>query len=343
MTVQKSFLDLREVRELIRLKKLNEAEKILTELSAEHPDDQYVQGALFDVYLKKGVYDKAQKIVDTILQQNPENYFFLSRKGDLLVAMNKQQEALKIFNHLYNSQKDPHVGWRLATGYYRLKKYDKAEYFFDQTLPKLYDNPELNFLGFLIKKALKKHDKALDLIDAAINHSSQPEQYKSHKLKFQTELKGISAQQWEKSIKYSTTKDEPFVLKELAEKFLNEGKYEKAEQYFKEILKHDPNEFNKSRLGYVYYKWGKYDLALSIFLEMPLKNFLIPSFMNMVIKSAKETGQEEKVVEHLQDLLDKHPEAKSLWGAIKKLAKANINWNFKLQTHNSLWERFNLY
>jgi len=321
MKNKKSFLDLREVRELIRLKKYYEAEKILNELILEHPEDEYVQSALFDVYLKKGSYDKAQKIVDSILQQDPENYFFLSRKGDLLVAMNKQQEALKIFNHLYNSQKDPHVGWRLATGYYRLKKYNRAEYFFDQTIPKLYDNPELNFLGFLIKKALKKNDKAMDLIDAAINHSSQPEQYKSQKQKFQTELKGISAQQWEKSIKYSTTKDEPFVLKELAEKFLNEGKFEKAEQYYKEILKHDPNEFNKSRLGYVYYKWGKHDLALSIFLEMPLKSFLFPSFINMVIKSAKETEQEEKVIEHLRDLLEKNPEAKSLWGAIKRLSK----------------------
>jgi len=321
MTGKQSFLDLRKVRELIRLKKLNEAEKILNELIAEHPDDAYVQGALFDVYLKKGVYDQAQKIVDTILQKEPDNYFFLSRKGDLLVAMNKNKEALKIFTNLYNANKDPHVGWRLANEHYRLKQYDQAEYYFDQTIPKLFDKPELNFLGFLIKKALKKHDKAMDFIDAAINHSNQPEQYKSQKLTFQTELKGVSAQQWEKSIKYSTTKNEPFVLKELAEKFLNERKFDKAEQYYKEILKHDQNEFNKSRLGYVYYKWKKYDLALSVFLEMPLKNFLIPSFMAMVIKSAKETGQEQKTIEHLQDLLDKNPEAKSLWGAIKKLTK----------------------
>lgn len=321
MPVSKSFLDLRDVRELIRLKKIDEAEKILNELSAEHPEDQYVQGALFDVYLKKGDFDRAQKIIAAILKKDPNNHFFLSRKGDLLIAMNKNKEALKIFTNLYNANKDPHVGWRLATEHYRLKQYDQAEYYFDQTITKLFDTPDLNFLGFLIKKALKKYDKAMDLIDAAINHSRQPEHYKSQKLKFQTELKGISAQQWEKSLKYSTTKDEPFVLKELAEKFLNEGKYDKAEQYFKEILKHDPNEFNKSRLGYVYYKWGKYDLALSIFLEMPLKSFLYPSFMNMVIKSAKETGQEEKVAEHLRDLLEKHPEAKSLWGAIKRLSK----------------------
>ncbi|HEX9974761.1 MAG TPA: tetratricopeptide repeat protein [bacterium] len=322
MTIQKSFLDLRDVREIIRLKKFDEAERILNELIAEHPDDQYVQGALFDVYLKKGDYDQAQKIVAAILKKDPDNYFFLSRKGDLLVAMNKNKEALKIFTNLYNANKDPHVGWRLANEHFRLKQYDKAEYYFDQTIPKLYDKPELNSLGFFIKKALKKYDKAQDLIQAAINYSSQPEQYKSQKMKFQTELKGISAQQWEKSIKYSTTKNEPFVLKELAEKFLKEGKFDKAEQYFKEILKNDHNDFNKSRLGYVYYKWKKYDLALSIFLEMPLKSFLFPSFIAMVIKSAKETRQEKKVVEHLQDLLEKNPEAKSLWGAIKKLSKA---------------------
>jgi len=317
---KRSFLDLRKIRELIRLKKYSEAEKILNELIADHPDDEYVLGALFDVYLKKGAYDKAGNILDKILQTDPENFFLLSRKGDLLVVTNKNKEALKIFNNLYHTKKDPHVGWRLANEYYKLKQLEKAEYFFEQTILKLYDNPELNFLGFLIKRALKKYDKAQDLIDSAINNSNQPEQYISRKMQFQTELKGISAQQWEKSLKYSTSKNEPIVLKELAEKFLKEKKFDKAEKYYKEILKSDTNDYNKSRLGYVYYKWNKYDLALSIFLEMPLKNFLIPSFIAMVIKSAKVTGQERKVIEHLQDLLEKNPEAKQLWGAIKRLS-----------------------
>ena len=61
---KKSFLDLTEVRELIKLKKIDEAEKILHELKSEHPDDEYVMGTLFDVYLKKGIYDKAKKILD---------------------------------------------------------------------------------------------------------------------------------------------------------------------------------------------------------------------------------------------------------------------------------------
>lgn len=315
-----SFLNIREVRELIRQKKYAEAEKIINELLQHQPDDEYLNGALFDIFLKQGVYGKAQVILAKMLKQHPENHFFLSRKGDLLAATSKFKQALKVFNNLYHANKDPHVGWRLAKVHFRLKQYPKAEYFFDQTITALYDKPELNFLGFRIKKALNKNDKALELINAAINHSSRPEQYLSHKLKFQTELKNVSAQQWEKSLKYSTSKNEPFVVKELAEKFLKEGKFEKAEKYYKEILKDDNNVFNKSRLGYVYYKWKKYDLALSIFLEMPLKNFLIPSFINMVIKSAKEVEKEQAVVEHLQDLLEKHPEAKSLWGAIKRLS-----------------------
>ena len=57
---------------------------------------------------------------------------------------------------------------------------------------------------------------------------------------------------------------------------------------------------------------------------MPLRNFLIPRFIEMVIKSEKETGQEQKVVEFLTDLLEKNPHAKQLWGAIKKLSKDEI-------------------
>ena len=249
--MKKSFLDIGEVRELIRLKKYEEAEKILKELITEHPNDEYVNGALFDIYLKKCRYDKAEKILEKVLQKNPESYFFLSRKGDLLAARKKYKPALKIFTNLYFSKKDPHVGWRLATVHFRLKQYEKAEYYFDQTIPKLFDKPALNYLGFLIKKALKKNDRAMDLITSAINNSSQPQHYISQKIKFQSELKGVTAQHWEKSLKYSTSKNEPFVVKELAEKFLEENKFAKAEKYYKEILKNDNNDFNKSRLGYV--------------------------------------------------------------------------------------------
>ena len=148
--MKKSFLDLRKVRELTRLKKYDEAEKVLDELITEHPDDEYVSGALFDVYLKKGAFDKAQKVLDKVLKKDPQNYFFLSRKGDLFVALKKNKQALKIFNNLYFTNKDPHIGWRLANEYYRAKQYDKADYYFDQTITKLYDKPELNYLGFLI-------------------------------------------------------------------------------------------------------------------------------------------------------------------------------------------------
>jgi predicted Zn-dependent protease len=121
---KKSFLDLKEVRQLIKLRKIDEAEKILHELKAEHPDDEYLDGTLFDLYLKKGTYDKAEKILDKILKNSPDNYFFLSRKGDLLLAMNKNREAIELFHNLYNTKKEPHVGWRLANEYYKLKKYD---------------------------------------------------------------------------------------------------------------------------------------------------------------------------------------------------------------------------
>ena len=146
-------------------------------------------------------------------------------------------------------------------------------------------------------------------------------------MKFQAELKGISAQEWEKSLKYSKNKEAPQVIKQLAEKFLQEKNFEKAEECYHNVLKLDNNLYNKSRLGYVYYKWEKYDLALAIFLEMPLKNFLIPSFIAMVIKSAKKTNQQKKVIEHLQDLLEKHPNAKQLWGAIKKLSNPPVSEN----------------
>ena len=317
---EKAFLDLSEIRALIKLKKYDEAEKLLHELKTVHPDDEYLGGALFDIYLKNSLFDKAKEILDNLLKSSPDNFFLLSRKGDLLSAVNKKKEALELFHNLYNTNNDPHIGWRLANEYYRSKTYHKAEYYFDRTITKIFDKPELHFLGFKIKKALNKYEAARDLLESAIDYSDNSQYYLSQKMKFQAELKGISGQEWEKSLKYSKSKEDPLVIKQLAEKFLHEKNFEKAEEYYQNVLKSDNNLFNKSRLGYVYYKWGKYDLALTIFLEMPVKNFLVPSFIAMVIKSAKKTNQEEKVIEHLHGLLEKHPHAKQLWGAIKILS-----------------------
>ncbi|MBN2011512.1 hypothetical protein JW960_19425 [candidate division KSB1 bacterium] len=318
----KSFIDLRNVNKLISLKKYDEAERILLELKEQHPDDHFIDGALINAYLKSGVYDKAKRIIDGMLREKPDDYFFLSRKGDLLAATRKVKAALELFNQLYNTNEDPHIGWRLANLYFKQKKYDKAEYFFDQTIPKLYDKAELFFLGFQIKRALNKNDDAANLLERAIHLSPDPAYYKSQQMNFKAEMKGISASEWEKSLIYSESKFDPNVIKQLAEKFLKEKKYDKAELHFKEVLKRESNNlFYKSRLAYVYYKWQKYDLALSLFLELPMKNFLVPSFMTMVINAARKTGQEKMVISYLRVLLEKNPDAAQLYGAIRTLEK----------------------
>ncbi len=317
------FIDLRDARQLIRLKKYDEAKKLLLELQAEHPDDSYVAGGLVSVYLRTGEYDKAKQIIDQVLANHPDDYFFLSRKGDLLAAMHKYKRALTIFQQLYATKNDPHVGWRLAQVLVRQKRYDKAEYFIDQTIPQLFDKPELYYLGFQIKKALGKNDEAAKLLERAIHYSTDPSFYRSEQMKFKAETKGMAAKEWERSLRFSASKFDVNVQKQLAEKFIQEKKYEKAEKHLKEILKHDSsNMFIKNRLGYVYYKWQKYDLALALFLEMPLKNFLVPSFMQMVLTAARKTMQQKKVIAHLRTLLEKHPEATQLYGAIRTLEKS---------------------
>jgi len=66
------------------------------------------------------------------------------------------------------------------------------------------------------------------------------------------------------------SKDEPFVLKELAEKFLKENGFEKAEKYYKEIFKYDSSDYNKSRLCYCFHRsqrWKRFLLRYKLNLN----------------------------------------------------------------------------
>jgi len=306
---------------LIRLKQFQEAESLLLELYALYSEEKAVLEALFDLYLKSSSFKQAGQILNQLLEIEPSSNSSLLRQGDYFFLTGKIEDAEKIFNDIYERNQDPSAGWRLAKYYYKKKQYKKAEFYFDQVVTRLNDKPSLLFLGFQIKRQLNQSSEAIDLIESAINIASYPEFYRSQKMEYLTEIKGISAEQWEKSLKYSDAQEQPEMIKQVAEKFIKEKKFKKAEEYFLKLIKIDPQPYYKNRLGYVYYKQKKYQLALELFLQSPVKSFLVPSFVNMLIKAAIETDKNEKVIDFLKTLIEKQPQMTKLWGAIHKLAE----------------------
>lgn len=83
---------------------------------------------LSQIYLKYGLYKKAQKNIDFLLSVNSQDVDFLNSKAYLELMLQKHKSALVFFNKIpvqYRSRDD--IATNLAMTYYMLGLYDNAE------------------------------------------------------------------------------------------------------------------------------------------------------------------------------------------------------------------------
>lgn len=310
-----------QARKLINRGQTVEAESMLCEARAQHPNDRHIQATLIDLYVRTGETHKAEELLTENLARHPDDPFFLTRKGDLLTVQHSYAEALELFTSLYYAGADPQIGWRLARLLFRTKKFPEAEQYYDRVAPALYDKAAFFFLGCRIKAALEKYEAAVTCIDRAIQLSDSPDFYEAQKVKLLSSIRGVTADQRARSLRYAKSHSGPHHLKELAESYLKEDNYAQAETYFLKALAVDNNPFVRSRLANCYYHWGKHDLALTIFLDSPRTSCFSRGFLKMLETSACATGEQQRVIDHLTQVLAENPSARHLWGVINRLKK----------------------
>ncbi len=164
-------------------------------------------------YTKAGQLDKAQKILEKLLELNPDNIKFQLQHGDLLTRLNKKEEAVPSYI-------------KAAENLVVSGKVKEAAKIFERVLqidPKKINSLEKS-VGDLI--ARKESDKAIELLDSVTSGKEPPQIINELK----TDIL-ISSGQYDKaeSILRSIAQKGPIVggiLKRFVKLYLSQGKYE---------------------------------------------------------------------------------------------------------------------
>ncbi len=310
---------IRLARHLLHQKKYEEANTLITQLSSQDPNHPMVLSIEMDYYLHQGNLEPAERILARLLLNEPHNTYYLARKAYLFEVKQDYKKAVDLLMDIYHQSDDPQVCWQLARLLNKIGQLENAAFYFEKARQAISDRHELRYLGFQIYKKLENREQALACLDAALLLNPESSFYMAQKKRYLMEEKGVSAVNWEKSLKYSGQIADGETCKNLAEQFIAEKNWEKAERYLLQALQLDSSEYLKNRLAWVYYKWGRYSPALQLFLELPDRNYLNNPFLNMVSKSAAQCHRQLEVIEHLKELINRSPVYNRLWGTIRKL------------------------
>ncbi len=229
------------------------------------------------IYLKQGKLEKRRDILKKLSKGNDE----IAVQAAYLYAYSffsegKYWNAIKEFKKFVKKYKNHPLTrkaiLRIADSYYNVGKIEKAR--------KIY------------KDFLKKYANAPEAVDAA---------YQLTVLEMKSSTGNVEKQIENFISKYPNYPFVDLLKLQLAEIYMEHGKFDKAEKVYKELIRKNSKEreFAYYKLGYLYYKKGETEKAKKILLEYlskyPKGNFVI-SARELLAKIYEEEGDIEKAV-----------------------------------------------
>jgi tetratricopeptide (TPR) repeat protein len=184
---------------LMSNRKYAECEKVCKEfldLDGDENLEKYkpaVLRSMIRVIARQDHFDKANELIDKLVKAQPDNWFNVQLKGDLLRDEGKNQEAAKIYEELIPKIKEDkrlendkdtrdelvaELQYRLSGVYIDLDQVDKAATQLKALLEKYPDNPTFNNdLGYI----WADHDKNLEESEKLIRKAIDEDRKQRHK------------------------------------------------------------------------------------------------------------------------------------------------------------------
>lgn len=310
---------------LIRQKDFIEAEAILLESLKTTQSNLLLFGHLVDLYIKMARFDEAEKYIELILSKEPENFYALQKKGDILVKRGVLNDAMEIYLENYNKNcNDYYLIKRITRLYIIMNNLKKALEYAMIGRDKFPEIADSHFQLYQVYDKLEDFKSAGESINRALKIEPDNKYFYSQKISLRLKEKNLNSSNIEEIIDLSN-EENPFLLKLLADRLKKDGKFDNALKVFKKLISIDDSEFNRKGLAYLYYKMKDYKNAFKIFIALSDSNFTDNIFLSTIIASAKDIDDKNQLAERMTQLAEGSGQYRKLWGKIKKLGKEIID------------------
>ena len=331
----KSIID--KCWQLRRAKRFTEAELLLQENLANFTAGSFahriLKANLADVLLQRGDKKAAHETALQVLAEDPTQAIALTVMG--LIALDRKQysEAIENLKKAFEIVPGGYRAGRLARAYELAGDLEKALSVLSKALE---HNPRD---GFLLRQYNKLKQKATvetnleeDQGQSKPPAASIPEE-KDHfpyAEQMRAKLQGLepseAAAQLQKAIKVGERKLNPYLYLLLGDLHREAGSKEMAVKAYRQAYELDTQ--NTQALSQYLFALRRSDLkkeAWPLLKELLHQRPDDVSAKSSLLKDAGELNKEKEAAAFLEELLEKYPERKELFGAIKKMQKAIEN------------------
>lgn len=328
----KSIID--KCWQLRRAKRFAEAEMLLQE-SLEHssPDSfshVILKANLADVLLQRGDKKAAHETALEVLAKDPDQAVALTVVGMLALDKKQYDEAVENLKRAFELVPNGYRAGRLTRAYELAGDLERALAVLRQALEQ---NPRDGFLlrqyNKLEQKAAQESPQAekkgpLESPAAAIpdekDHFPYAEQMRA-------KLKGLepseAAAQLQKLIKVGERKLNPYLYLLLGDLYREAKDEERAVEAYRQAYELDSQNLQAlSQYLFALRRTGLNEEAWPLLKELLFRRPDDITAKSSLIKDARDLNKEEETALFFEELLEKYPERKELFGAIRKLRRA---------------------
>lgn len=320
--------------QLRRAKRFTEAELLLQEslenFTAGSFAHRVIKANLADVLLQKGDKKAAHETALQVLAEDPDQAIALTVMGLIALDQKQYSEAIENLKKAFELVPGGYRAGKLARAYELTGNLEKALSVLSKALE---HNPRD---GFLLRQHNKLKQKAAVEMPAAKGQDqskppavSTPEE-KDHfpyaeqmRAKLQGLEPSVAAAQLQKAIKVGERKFNPYLYLLLGDLYREAGDEEIAVKAYRQAYELDTqNAQALSQYLFALRRCGRKKEAWPLLKELLNRRPDDVTAKSSLLKDAGELNKEEEAVSFFEELLEKHPERKELFGAIRKMHRA---------------------
>ncbi len=319
--------------QLRREKRFAEAEMLLHESLEKHPAGSFahrvLKANLADVLMQRGSASEARSTALEVLTEDPDQAVALTVLGMLALDKKQYSEAVENLAKANNIVPNGYRAGRLARAYELNGDPEKALQVLQETLQ---NNPRDGFLLRQYSNLEKKYAKTELGKAAAESHlpdltDISEEDYLPYAEQIKFKLKNIepalAVGDLQRLIKVGKRKNNPFLHLLLGDLQREAGNEEAALSAYLQAQKLDPqNLLTISQVLYSLRRLGRHEEAWPLLKLVLLQRPGDVTAKSSLLKDAIDLGKEKETALFFEELLQKYPQRKELYGAIRKMQNA---------------------
>ena len=321
--------------QLRREKRYREAELLLHEALTEHSPGSFaynqLQANLADVLQRQGNTAEAREVALEVLDKDPAQVTALTVLG-LAALENKQAgEAAENLQKAYTKAPNPFRAGRLARALELQGKLQEAVEILREALQSAPNDSYLLKQHSALQKKLvakepqQRQKKTLpeDILPGDIKEDDFNAYAEQMRAKLEKLDPAEAASQLQKIIKVGKRKENPQLHLLLGNLLREAGNEKAAAEAYQKARELDPeNLLALSQLLYSYRRLGRKEEAWPLLKLLLYHRPWDKTAKASLLKDAVDLGKEQETVRYFEELLQKYPERKEFYGAIRKLMKA---------------------